>query len=575
MRRYLNVGKIFAVFLVALVVLGGGNKSTAITGQIIIDDLGPGFSKSGGFLESSSGGYLGHYYYTLNATSVDEAYVVWRPTILSTRYYTISPYIPTPHAWTSSARYKVSHQSGVSTIVVNQQPVLGWKSIGNYRLPAGTTANVRLGDATGEPYLSTEIGFDAMSFAPACVYQTQAELANDPQPECRGTFVFDPGLGNYMSRSQLLANASYFVSQGWSMNFLWYAPETTTSVSTSNGVTWGACQYGTSPHPGATCPVSPLDYHRVTSTVPYGYTNGVFAQGVTLNTWAFEGAFIARVCANFTQAKTTPVPSISGHKFNDLDGDGYWDAGEPALSGWTIRVRRTSSLVGQSSGVICEMQTNASGYYSCPLNGHGPGTYAIEEITQSGWTQTRSPSPVSVGFGVGNQVFGNNDFGNSLPPPPTPTFTPTRTFTPTPTKTPTPTPTKTLTPTPTNTRTPTPTNTLTPTPTATGSVTPTPTATDSITPTPTITLTPSPTPTGTISPTSTPSITPTPGIPAPPGVGGAVMLPPAAVAAGSRTDADSSGWRAGIYAALAAAGMSAAVAIVVTGWYARKRRKVF
>ena len=28
----------------------------------------------------------------------------------------------------------------------------------------------------------------------------------------------------------------------------------------------------------------------------------------------------------------------SGHKFDDLDADGFWDAREPGLSGWTIYV---------------------------------------------------------------------------------------------------------------------------------------------------------------------------------------------------------------------------------------------
>jgi hypothetical protein len=246
---------------------------TDMTGDIIIDDLGPGFSKSGGFFETWSGGYgsAGHYYYTWNATSSDEAYVVWRPSIPTTRYYTIVAYIPTPHAWTHSARYKVAHESGTSTMVVDQQRVLGFdhrwppagSKLGNYRLTAGTGSYVRLGDATGEPYTTTEIGFDAMLFQPACVYRTEDELRNETQPECRGTFVYDPGVGNLMSRAQLLANASYFISQGWPVNFLWYAPETTKSISTTDAVQWSSCPWGTSPHSGSVCPSSALDFNRV------------------------------------------------------------------------------------------------------------------------------------------------------------------------------------------------------------------------------------------------------------------------------------------------------------------------
>jgi len=97
---------------------------------------------------------------------------------------------------------------------------------------------------------------------------------------------------------------------------------------------------------------------------------------------------------------------------------------------------------------------------------------------------------------------------------PTPTVTPTATATPTrtPTRTPTQTPTPTRTPTPTPTRTPTPTlcppSVCTPTPTRTPTYTPTPTRTPTQTPTPTRTPTRTPTPTWT--PTGTPTWTPTP-----------------------------------------------------------------
>jgi len=101
-----------------------------------------------------------------------------------------------------------------------------------------------------------------------------------------------------------------------------------------------------------------------------------------------------------------------------------------------------------------------------------------------------------------------------------------------------------------------------PTPTPSATATPTPTLTPTPTPTPTPTLTPTPTPTA----TSTPTPTPTP--PHPPGVGGKVMLPPAAIAAESHAAADDSGWTVGAYAALAA---GSAFLLLVGAWYARRR----
>ena len=125
-----------------------------------------------------------------------------------------------------------------------------------------------------------------------------------------------------------------------------------------------------------------------------------------------------------------------------------------------------------------------------------------------------------------------------------------------------PAPTVTFTPTPTDTRTPTPTETDTATPTATDTATPT----DTLTPTPTDTHTPIPSATATATPTPRPA-TPTP--PHPPGVGGKVMLPPAAIAAESRGLANDSGWSAGAYAVLGAVG--GVLAITVAGTVAKKR----
>jgi len=175
---------------------------------------------------------------------------------------------------------------------------------------------------------------------------------------------------------------------------------------------------------------------------------------------------------------------------------------------------------------------------SDPFSDLGGGAICVEGFTSGG----------------GRDYFAN--YGGT----PTPTFTPTPTVTntpATPTNTPTPTPTFTPIP-PTPTFTPTPTKTLTPTPTFT-SVPPTVTST----PTPTRTPTPTNTPGTPIPPTPTP--TGTPGHP--PGVGGTVKLPPAAIAAESGASAEGSGWGTASWAALA----GAAVAIGIGGWYARRR----
>lgn len=97
------------------------------------------------------------------------------------------------------------------------------------------------------------------------------------------------------------------------------------------------------------------------------------------------------------------------------------------------------------------------------------------------------------------------------------------------------------------------------TPTATPMHTPT------ITSTPTATFTPVP-PTATFTP-----IPPTPTPPHPSGVGGKVMLPPAAIAAESATAPEGSDWSNGASAALAGGIGAAFAALAVGEWYARRR----
>jgi hypothetical protein len=75
---------------------------------------------------------------------------------------------------------------------------------------------------------------------------------------------------------------------------------------------------------------------------------------------------------------------------------------------------------------------------------------------------------------------------------------------------------------------------------------------------------PTPSPTRTPTPTATPT--------KPPGVGGTVKLPPAAVAAESGAPSEGSGWSAATFVVLASGIAGAAVAVAAAGWYARRRR---
>jgi len=97
--------------------------------------------------------------------------------------------------------------------------------------------------------------------------------------------------------------------------------------------------------------------------------------------------------------------TISGMKFNDLNGNGNKNASEPGLAGWTI------TLTNLDSSFSTTTATNASGTYS--FSDLGPGTYQIREVQQTGWNQTtNNPSNVKMYSGTtSNGVNFGNHFG--------------------------------------------------------------------------------------------------------------------------------------------------------------------
>lgn len=151
------------------------------------------------------------------------------------------------------------------------------------------------------------------------------------------------------------------------------------------------------------------------------------------------------------------VTRIEGTVFEDLNGDGVWQAAtEPQLTGSVLRVLQT----GQ------QFTPTASGFYWFGLT--QAGNYMLEETDPPGYgSLPNSPNLRQVPVASCQTVVVN--FGNVRSTPtstPTPTACPTgsvsvpggcATITPTATRTPTPTPTRT----PTRTHTPTPTNTPT------------------------------------------------------------------------------------------------------------------
>ena len=99
------------------------------------------------------------------------------------------------------------------------------------------------------------------------------------------------------------------------------------------------------------------------------------------------------------------VDSFSGTKFEDKNGNGIMDPDEPGLEGWTINLISGDTVVATAT-------TGPDGNYS--FTGILPGAYAVEEVSQDGWSRTYpGPFGIHVVTLVSDVPGPNNiDFGN-------------------------------------------------------------------------------------------------------------------------------------------------------------------
>lgn len=115
----------------------------------------------------------------------------------------------------------------------------------------------------------------------------------------------------------------------------------------------------------------------------------------TINPVSVSAAANSSTVVNFGNFQ---LGTISGAKFDDLDGDGTKDANESVLANWTIQLSGTMNAT---------TTTDANGAYT--FANLGAGMYTLSEVVQSGWVQTEAPSVVAIQSGTNSQ---NNDFGN-------------------------------------------------------------------------------------------------------------------------------------------------------------------
>lgn len=132
-------------------------------------------------------GYNGHTWYTMTDAGIpDICWVTWTPSLHQSGYYEVFAYIPSNGASTTEAPYKVYHDNGVSTVVVDQSLYFNeWVSLGIYYFSQGLGGHVYLGDSTNVD--GDMIAYDAMwwSFRPSA----NADFNNSPTVICPGDTI--------------------------------------------------------------------------------------------------------------------------------------------------------------------------------------------------------------------------------------------------------------------------------------------------------------------------------------------------------------------------------------------------
>lgn len=101
--------------------------------------------------------------------------------------------------------------------------------------------------------------------------------------------------------------------------------------------------------------------------------------------------------------------SISGTKFQDTNGDGIRETGEPGLQGVTVFLDANGNGVPDNGEASTVTDANG-GYVFSHVN---PGTYSAREVVPTGWIQTTAnPLPVVVANSPTGTTVAGGDFGD-------------------------------------------------------------------------------------------------------------------------------------------------------------------
>ncbi|MEX2171743.1 MAG: SdrD B-like domain-containing protein [Pirellulales bacterium] len=136
--------------------------------------------------------------------------------------------------------------------------------------------------------------------------------------------------------------------------------------------------------------------------------------------------------ANFPQNcyGLTQIGAIHGYKFEDVNGNGIWDApAEPPLDNWTIEITGADFDMDGDIDLDDRLTTVTDGAGAYWFTNLPPGVYTVSEQQQPGWTQTSvggtgvngglNPVPGTTAWTINlgpTDVYQNVDFGNQNQP---------------------------------------------------------------------------------------------------------------------------------------------------------------
>ena len=136
------------------------------------------------------------------------------------------------------------------------------------------------------------------------------------------------------------------------------------------------------------------------------YSTSALAVGRHSITVQYNGDtdFTTSTSATITQTVTqTALATLKGEVYNDISGDGTLQAGDPGLSGWTVR------LLNSSNSVVTTVSTDSSGDYL--FTGVVSGSYTVAVVATAGYIPTGPTSGTLPVTATAGQTSNNLNFG--------------------------------------------------------------------------------------------------------------------------------------------------------------------